>query len=378
MTVEFKLPDIGEGLHEAELIEWTVKPGDEVAEGQELASVTTDKVTVELPAPCAGTIAELCWEPGDVITVGEVLLRIETGDADAGKSEREDTPPPDASEAAPVAKPAHPAAKVRASPAVRREAKKRGIDLATVTPSGDGGQILLRDLDGAADDLDSDATSDVFKLSGPRRAAAERMELSSRTLATTALTFEVDAGAIRAQSDGVDDLSPLAIIAKCVAQTLEKHPKFNGTIAEEDRALEIGDGVHMGIAVASEDGLVVPVIRNSQTMDAAQISGAIAMLAKKARTGSLAVEDVQGSTFTLSSTGGLERARITGAAPVINYPNVATLWVSRITDQARVRAGQLEVGPVMACTLSFDHRFLHGAEGLAFINDLEMAFQNAL
>ncbi len=375
MKFEFRLPDVGEGLHEAELIEWTVKVGDRVAEGDEVASISTDKVNVELAAPYAGWITELCWKPGDIITVGEVLLRMEL--EGRAKEEKRQAPGTSAQsdDTAIASRPRRSAsAKIKASPKVRREAARRNIGLKDLTPSGNHGQILMRDLERTtAHQSEAETEEDWFRLRGARLAAAERLETSSRTLATSGMTFKAHADAILERA-GEAGVTPLAVIACCVAVALAANRRFNASVVEEEMALRLSRTIDLGIAVDTDQGLFVPVIRNFDDLDFPEAAKAIESAAEKARAGCLAAADLKGASFTLSSTGGLEKALIVGTAPVINYPNAAILWVSRITDQPCVLNGALELGPVMHCTLSFDHRFLHGADALKFINDLNSAF----
>lgn len=389
---EFKLPDVGEGLHEAELLEWDVSVGDIIADGDAVAQVSTDKVNVELTAPCGGVVAELSWSPGDVIQVGEILMCI-----DDGKGEQSATVAENAAAAETQATPAAAQAqrkKVKAGPTVRRYAAQKEVDLTLVEPSGAGGQIVQQDIDDylaqspvsrpvAEPAVDADGVTRM-KLSGPRLVAARKLEESSRTLATTTLSFDVVADALmveflkarkEAQQNSVK-LTPLAVIAKCVCRALQQHPNLNATIVEAERALDVHEAIHLGAAVDTSDGLVVPVIRDVGNKSVIEIARDLATIAERARSGSLAVADFRGSTFTVSSTGGLERATMTGTTPVINLPNVATLWVSRIMDRPRVIDGTLSAGPMMACSLSFDHRFLHGADGTAFINTLDKAFRD--
>lgn len=383
---EFKLPDIGEGLHEAELLEWDVAVGDTVAEGESIAQVSTDKVNVELPSPCAGVVTELPWNPGDIIAVGEVLARIDDGKEAAPGSEA-------VKEAGSAGEAATPSTRtgerqrVKATPAVRRYAAEKGVDLAAISPGGPGGAITKEDIDAHLDGGDAQEgaaeTSGLtrLKLSGPRLAAAKRLEESWRTLATSAMTFEVAADGLLAERErlsgdaGSVKVSPLAVIAGRVCAALKEHPNFNAVIDEGARALDVYHSIHLGIAVDGPEGLLVPVIRDAGDKSLAALARAIAASAEGARSGTLAVSDFQGSTFTISSTGSLEEATVTTTTPVINYPNVATLWVSRIRERPRVIDGQLGAGPMMNCTLAFDHRFLHGADATRFINTLseEMA-----
>jgi pyruvate/2-oxoglutarate dehydrogenase complex dihydrolipoamide acyltransferase (E2) component len=380
---EFRLPDIGEGLSEAELLEWLVKVGDPVKEGEEVALISTDKVNVDLPSPRSGIIAELPWEVGDVIPVGEVFMRI----ADTNekvvvpKSKSAESDPPPKTAAAP---PREAASRAKAAPALRRYAREQGVDLSLVTPSAEDGRLLRADIDAYLEKTSSgsEAVVEKFKLSGARLVAAKRLAESSRTLATTTQTFEVNADAIvtetrrlsDAQSNGNQKITPLPVIAKCVAETLAKHPKFNANIVEADNALEIHSAVNLGFAVDTDAGLMVPVVNDVNAKESLALAAEISDIARRARANELKLDDIRGSTFTLSSTGGLERATMVATTPVINLPNVAMLWVSRITDRPRVVSGKLEAGPVMACTLCFDHRFIDGAEGTAFINDLTDVF----
>ena len=361
---EFKLPDIGEGLAEAELLEWNVTVGDEVAEGDVVATVSTDKVNVELNAPCAGTIAGLGAEIGDVIAVGTVFLRIDDG---AGK----------------------PSAPVRAAPAVRRYAAEKGVDLAQISGSGPGGMVRRQDIDAhlataesAPTPTDNGEEAGVRreKLAGARLKAARNLARSAHTMATTTISWDSRADRLLEVLDelapeGVK-LTPLALIAKCVATALTQNPRLNANIDDDNDELVINDDVNLGVAVATDDGLVVPVLRHVNRADIDAVAAAIADLAGRGRSGALGVGDMRQSTFTLSSTGGFEKVCATSTTPVINYPNVAMLWTSRITERPWVKNGELKVAHVMSCTLAFDHRYLHGSDGFAFINDLDALFQD--
>lgn len=377
---EFKLPDIGEGLHEAELLEWDVAVGDTVAEGEPIAQVSTDKVNVELPSPCAGVITELPWKPGDVIPVGEVLARIDDGsDASATKNAEQA-----AGDERPAAQrpPREQHTRVRAAPAVRRYAAEQGVDLAEVAATGPGGAVTRVDIDNHTAPAGERSEKGVTRiaLSGPRLAAAKRLEESWRTLATTAMTFEVPADAILSECERLSEdagpvrMTPLAVIANSVCAALGEHPGFNAVIDEKARALDLCEDIHLGIAVDSPDGLLVPVIRRANAHNALELARLISDTAEGARAGNLPVSAFRGSTFTISSTGSLEAVDVTATTPVINFPNVATLWVSRIRDRPRVVDGKLGAGPLMHCTLAFDHRYLHGADATRFINTLGQRF----
>ena len=387
---EFKLPDIGEGLSEAELLEWTVKVGDRVTEGDEVAMISTDKVNVDLTSPATGVVTGLFGEPGDVINVGTLIMRIDDGSGTAAE--------PGARESASLEKDAgvpagavridvaQAAAPVKAAPVVRRYAAGLGVDIALLTGSGPGGQVLRGDIDtflAASPDVVEDSPEiERMTLSGPRLAAAQRLAQADSIQVTTTISFEVRADALLENlqelsgeaAENAARLTPTALVAKCLARALGKHPNFNATITENNNELLLHESVNLGLAVDTAEGLMVPVIRGLESMSVLNIAIEIERMAGLARSGALELDDVRDSTFTLSSTGGLESASITATTPIINYPNVATLWVSRISKRPRVVDGKLGAGPMMACSLSFDHRYLHGADGMAFINDLEKAF----
>jgi pyruvate/2-oxoglutarate dehydrogenase complex dihydrolipoamide acyltransferase (E2) component len=384
---EFRLPDIGEGLNEAELLQWLVKVGDHIAEGDDVASISTEKVNVDLPSPRSGVVAELPWEVGDVIPVGDVFMRI--SDTNEDSTESQSAPAKTTAVSNPADVPVREnTPRMIAAPALRRYAKEKDVDLALVTPSAPDGRLLRADIDAylqqqAGEAESGEAVTETFKLSGARLTAARRLSESSRTLATTTQTFEVYADAIIAETQRLSEkrskdsarISPLPVIAKCIAKTLSRHNKFNASIDESDAALRLHGQINLGFAVDTEAGLVVAVVKDVNDKDTLSLAAEISDIAQRARENSLKLEDIRGATFTLSSTGGLERATMVATTPVINLPNVAMLWVSRITDRPRVVAGKLEAGPVMACTLSFDHRFIDGAEGTAFINDLNDDFR---
>ena len=389
---EFKLPDIGEGLSEAELLEWIVQVGDRVREGDDVAMISTDKVNVDLTSPATGVVSELFGEPGDVINVGTLIMRIDDGSASQAESRpvsvstiaHEITAGAgDGNRASPAGAP------VRAAPIVRRYAAEKEVDITQVAGTGPGGQVLRGDIDAfvtAAQGVpDEPAPGRRLKLSGPRLAAAQRLAQAHRTQVTTTVSFEVRADALLASleqlSAGAQDdsirLTPTALVAQCLAAALGKHPHFNAIIREQDQELLMPESVNLGLAVDTEEGLMVPVIRGLDQMSAFEIATEIDRMAGLARNGVLALDDVKDSSFTLSSTGSLERATITATTPIINYPNVATLWVSRINDRPRVVDGALCAGPMMACSLSFDHRFLHGADAMTFINDLSKELESS-
>ena len=375
---EFKLPDVGEGIHEAELLEWRVAPGDRVKEGDEIAVINTDKITVELPSPRTGVITAIHGDVGDVIEVGTVLVEIASEDSAQGTMDA----PATATALAPPQKPAGRtsarAAKdiVVAAPAVRRLAKERGVDLTALLGSGQDGRILPADVEAAASTMTAEAPAAEassmprrLPLTGARAVAARHLTASLNTAATTTTSFEAMGDGL-AQAMAQHGISPLPLIAKCLCAALCRHTRFNATIDQADGALLPHDGVDLGIAMAAKDGLVVPVFRGLDKSSPEAAATAIDAMAARARAGDLQTNDLQGGSFTLSSTGGLEQATIISTRPIINPPQTAILWVSRIVARPRIRAGVLEAGPMLALSLSFDHRYIDGAEATYFINDL--------
>lgn len=410
---ELSLPDVGEGISEGELVEWRVEIGDVIEEGQIVAEVVTDKITFELPAAASGTVTRLCAAPGDVVGVGQVVLVLDgeengdggtNGGAEDTQSEHtrsDDTPSDDDPSQVPhpgrtdegsadtgttdgedlggVDPLASALGRVIAAPSTRRYAAEQDIDLTRVQGSGPGGRILRADVDQVVGSADQE-TSGVRRvpIHGVRSSSFDHMARSARTAATSTTTFEVHGDGLvelvaqlRPEAQARDvRVTPVVIVAACLATALGRHQRFNATIDEDRRELVVSEQVNLGIAVATDDGLVVPVVPDVGQRRLFDIAADLTSKARRARQGKLTHQDVRGGTFTLSSTGGIETATILSTAPVLNLPQVATLWVSRISDRPRVTDGSLEAGPVLIASLSFDHRVVDGAEVTAFINDL--------
>ncbi len=389
MATEFKLPDIGEGISEAALIEWHVEVGDEVSEGQAVADISTDKVDVELPAPVSGTVLERRCAPGEVIAVGTVMLVIAApGDAvDASEAPESPAPPARAAEPAPAKRsaPAPAAAKadkgagrVIASPLARRVAAEHDVDVERLVGTGPGGRIRREDVERAI--APSAAEHDEVRrepLDRVRAVMAQRMAESASATATSTTTFAVDATRLRElldrlRPDAADlglKLTPLAIIAACTVAALRRHERFNATVDEPSGDLLLHRAVNLGVAAATDRGLVVPVVRGADRLPLFTLAQRLRDLAERAREGRLQPSDVHGGSFTVSSTGALERASILSTQPIINLPQTATLWCSRIELRPWVVDEQLVPCPLLTCSLSFDHRYLDGAEATAFINE---------
>lgn len=377
MTFDFKLPDIGEGISEAIIVEWLVGIGDAVEEGTDVAVVSTDKADVELASPRRGTVSELLWKPGQLVKVGQDIMRLNVdGSADASleatDTAEEPTAAPKAAAApAPAAGPA-----VIAAPATRKLAAEMGIDLATITGSGPNDEIRAGDLtppDPAKAPAVGQGTT-VMPLSNVYQAMATRMRASICTHAHATLDFRIDATAllqaqkqIAAGSDGVK-VSMTAVLAKCTAAALKSAPRLNATLGSDGTSVVLHDAVNLGVALASEKGLFVPVVRDVAGRSGMAIATDLQNITERGRVGNLSPDMLKGGTFTLSNTGSLEQGHLTGTTPIINTPQVAILWVSRIRDDIWVDDGQAVVRPTLRATLAIDHACADGADAMAFIN----------
>ena len=347
---DFRLPDLGEGVTEGEVVEWRVRPGDPVARDQVVCVVATDKATVELPSPIAGVVAEVVAREGTPVAVGEVLLRIAAPDA---------SPALPRSAAAPAATIATetPPPRVLALPAVRRAARERGMDLATVRGSGPRGRVRITDL-GPAGRREA--------LRGTRRVMAERMAEAHRHVPQVTVALDCDMEGVERLGIGSaeDRPTPLGLVCLAARAEVERLPIFNASFDEEAMALVHHPDLHLGIAVQTPDGLKVATLRSAGRLPAQDLLGEIRRLVAGARAGTLAPAELTGSTFTVSSGG-----RLGGllATPLVNWPNVATLGLHEIQDRPVVRAGQVVAGRCAVLTLSFDHRVIDGMTASDFL-----------
>lgn len=373
-----RMPDLGEGIAEVELVQWRVKPGELVAEDQILCDVMTDKAAVEIPSSVAGRVVELGGEIGQMMAVGSVLIRIEGEAAAAAPAQAAVAPPkPAPAPAAPMPPPrAAPAARALASPAVRMRARALDVDLARLQGSGPDGRILHADLDALRPDgvragVASDGTREV-KLIGLRRVIAQKMQESKRHIPHFTYVEEVDVTELVALRDELNrqygavrgELSPLAFIVRAVVRAVAGFPQVNARFDDEAGVLTLHEAVHLGVATQTEAGLMVPVLRQAQTLDLWACSAAIARLAASARAGKALREDLSGSTLTVTSLGKLGGIAST---PVINRPEVAIVGINRIVARPVVHDGTVQVRQMMNLSSSFDHRVVDGAVAAAYI-----------
>jgi 2-oxoisovalerate dehydrogenase E2 component (dihydrolipoyl transacylase) len=423
---EFKLPDIGEGIAEAEIVAWHVKVGDAVAEDQQLADMMTDKATVEMESPVAGTVLEVAGEVGDMIPIGSVLVVIETqGEAAAPAEEpiadgmaqvpealdevvpttdvtaeerratgerRQDDVPVEADRregewrAQPEPKEERHA--VQASPAVRQRARDLGIDLGAVKYAGD--RVRHADLDayllyhggGAARSPAPQRPDETVKVVGLRRKIAENMQEAKRRIPHFTLVEEYDVTALEQtrammnQDRGANPkLTMLPFLIVAMAKTLADYPQINATYDDEAQVITRSGAVHMGMATQTANGLMVPVIRDAGRRDVWDIAGEILRLAEAARTGKASRDELSGSTITISSLGPMGGIAST---PVINRPEVAIVAVNKLREMPVVIDGELEIRKLMNLSLSCDHRVVDGWDAALFMRDLKTLVESPL
>ncbi|WP_176590428.1 dihydrolipoamide acetyltransferase family protein [Sphingobium sp. EM0848] len=401
----FRLPDIGEGIAEAEIVGWHVKVGDRVEEDQPIADMMTDKATVEMESPVAGTVVRLAGEPGQQIAIGSMLVEIETeGEEEAPVAaaavEKAEAPAPVvpvAVEAGPersepvavvedkpaVAAPSSASSPVKvevlASPAVRARAKELGIDLAQVKPSGD--HIRHSDLDafllyGAGQGYrpagrSAKRADQEVKVIGLRRRIAENMAASKRAIPHFSYVEEIDVTALEETREQLNanrgdrpklTMLPLLIVAICRA--LPDFPMLNARYDDEAGVVTRYGAVHMGIATQTDAGLMVPVIRDAQDRNVWQLAAEIRRLADAARTGKAKSEELSGSTLTLTSLGPLGGVATT---PVINRPEVAIIGPNRIIERPVFRGKEVVPAKLMNLSISCDHRVVDGWDAASFV-----------
>jgi 2-oxoisovalerate dehydrogenase E2 component (dihydrolipoyl transacylase) len=386
----FKMPDLGEGTVDAEIVVWHAKPGDVVAEDQLIVEVMTDKAAVEVPAPVSGRIVSVTGAPGDKVAVGSPLVVFELSDVAAPKPAA--TAVPAASAAAPVpavsAAPALPAqsaarqGRVMTSPANRRRASEAGIDLATVTGSGPGGRIVRSDLEAAASPAAQkpalrEALPDTVetKVIGVRRLIAERMSETKRSIPHFAYVEEVDVTELEALRTHLNQsraesgsLSYLPLVVMALTRVLESFPQCNAWYDAARGVLVRHRAVHVGIATQTPDGLKVPVLRNAESRSLWDAAAEIRRLAERARSNKASREELTGSTITVTSLGKLGGIAST---PIINAPEVAIIGLNRAVERAVVREGAVVVRRIMNLSSSFDHRFVDGYDAAAMIQALK-------
>ena len=354
MAYEFKLPDLGEGLTEGEIARWLVAEGQQVAEDEPLVEIQTDKTTVEIPSPAAGTVLRILVAEGEVAPVGAVLVVI----GGQGENAAPAAPSPAQESVAPPtgASPSRAAdGNVRATPLVRRIAQELGVDLAAVTGRGPGGRVTEDDVRAAAA---GPAEGRRVPLRGVRRRIVEHLATAHREIPAVTFVEECDFTDV-----DLARLVPLTLRASALA--LKEFPELNARL-EGDQIVYL-DRYDLGLAVQTDQGLVVPVVRNCDSASLDQLAEEAQRLADAARAGTLAPEELRGSTFTVTSAGKLGGLFVT---PLINHPEVAILGVHRIGERPVVREGEVVVRRIGHVSVTFDHRVVDGARAAAFCLDV--------
>ncbi len=370
---EFRLPDIGEGLAEAEVARWLVAVGDRVSEDQPVVEMMTDKASVELPSPGAGVIVERLVAEGDVVKTGAVLYVLDT-EAQIGGSSHESHPSGPTDTSAAEAPAPHEATGVLAPPSVRKLAREMGIDLAAVKGTGPGGRISADDLKRHASSPPSARAAVSGKripLRGVQKRMAETMALSASTIPHVTGFHQLDAGTfaelaarLRREAEGRGMRFPFdTLLVRAAAIALRRHPIFNSSLDEGRGEIVMHDEVNVGVATATPGGLIVPVVRNADDLDLSALAAAVDRVTSAAREGKASVADLQGGTFTISNTGAWRGGLGTS---LIRPPEVAIAAFGRIEEHAVVREGNVVARPVMPMSITFDHRIIDGEEGLKF------------
>lgn len=350
----FVLPDLGEGLQDAEIVAWHVAEGDHVVADQPLVSVETDKAVVEVPSPRSGRIARLLAAPQTRLAIGAPLVAFSAdGERDTGTVVGE----------LPTTASAQPAARPRATPAVRALAAGRGIDLAAIAGSGPEGEITRADVESA-----SAVRTGVESLSGIRRAMALRMQEAGRAVVPATLTDEADVGTWPAETKVTARLVT-ALIAACRAE-----PALNAAYDGTAMIRRLNTDIHVGVAVDTDDGLIVPVLRNAQSLDLAAISDELTRLTMEARTRRIAPEALRGATISVSNFGALGGLF---ATLVVVPPQVAILGAGRIHRRVVSLDGKFIAMRVLPLSLTFDHRVVSGGEAARFLAAAKATLETA-
>lgn len=440
MAFEFKLPDIGEGIHEGEIVKWFIGEGDEIKEDDVLAEVQNDKAVVEIPSPVDGTIKKLHVEEGTVTTVGETIVTIDDGSEDSGeeepekeekedkeedkkeekkessdkKEEKEEETKEESSEEETDDKDSgeeKSGGRVIAMPSVRKFARDNDVDITEVSGSGKNGRVLKEDVEafmnGDQTSADSEEEAEASeaqeeqaegkpekqaapegdfpetreKMSGMRKAIAKAMVNSKQTSPHVTHLDEIEVQALwdhRKKFKGVAEeqgvkLTFLPYVVKALVSMLKKYPEFNTSIDNETFEVIQKHYYNVGIAADTERGLVVPVVKHADKKSMFEISDEINNLAVKARDGKLSGEEMKGGSMTISNLGSAGGQWFT---PVINQPEVAILGIGRIEQKAIVRDGEIVAAPVLALSLSYDHRQIDGMTAQNALNHVKRLLNN--
>jgi 2-oxoisovalerate dehydrogenase E2 component (dihydrolipoyl transacylase) len=402
----FKLPDVGEGIVEAEIVEWYIKPGDTVEVDQAIVDVMTEKAAVEITSPVSGTVVSVAGEAGEQVAVGTELIRFEvSGDVSPPENDAADTARATASDAKVAESKAKPVEETRetpatarsaseyrivtdkplASPATRRRARESGADLQQVSGSGHAGRILATDLEnflrsrGSTEGVQGvapDPASVEIPLRGLRRQIAKRMAQSKRSIPHFTYVEEVDVTELEALRQHLNQeyggtrgkLSYLPFLMLALCRVLHKFPQCNSTFDEENELITQHGAIHVGIATQTDSGLKVPVVRHAESRALWNASTEMKRVSQAARDSSAKLEELKDSTITITSLGA--KGGIV-STPLINAPEVAIVGVNKSVERVVVLNGEMTVRRMMNLSSSFDHRIVDGYDAAAMIQNLK-------
>ncbi len=417
MAFEFKLPDIGEGIHEGEILKWFVKEGEHIEEDDPLCEVQNDKAVVEIPSPVEGEVLEIHVQEGEVAIVGDPLIKIDAEGHETDEEEAQPTEEPEVkaeeetkTEAKTTDADDQPTGqatttdsskRVIAMPSVRKYAREQEVNIQEVSGSGKNGRVLKEDVDAFASGDQKVASEDTGtvetttteeeksapviqgeypesreKMSGIRKVIANAMVNSKTKAPHVTLMDEVDVSAlvehrkrfkeVAAEQD--IKLTYLPYVVKALISASKKHPMLNAMLDDETDEIVHKHYYNIGIAADTERGLVVPVVKDADRKSIFEISAEINELAEKARDGKLTAEEMKGASNTISNIGSAGGQWFT---PVLNYPEAAILGIGRIADKPIARNGEVVIAPVLALSLSFDHRIIDGVVGQEALNQIK-------
>lgn len=427
MAFEFRLPDIGEGIHEGEIVKWFVKAGDTIEEDDVLAEVQNDKSVVEIPSPVSGTVEEVLVDEGTVAVVGDIIVKIDAPDAEemqfkgnhSDDSSSEEPKEEAAKEESASSQESQPAAStqdaevdenrtIKAMPSVRKYARDNGVNIKAVAGSGKNGRITKEDIDahlngGATQTASNESAASTSeettttsatqsvpegdfpetteKIPAMRKAIAKAMVNSKHTAPHVTLMDEIDIQQLwdhrkkfkEIAAEQGTKLTFLPYVVKALVSALKKYPALNTSFNEEAGEIVHKHYWNIGIAADTDRGLLVPVVKHADRKSIFQISDEINELAVKARDGKLTSDEMKGATCTISNIGSAGGQWFT---PVINHPEVAILGIGRIAQKPIVKDGEIVAAPVLALSLSFDHRQIDGATGQNAMNHIKRLLNN--
>jgi pyruvate dehydrogenase E2 component (dihydrolipoamide acetyltransferase) len=420
LSFEFKLPDIGEGIHEGEIVKWFVKAGDEIQEDDVLCEVQNDKSVVEIPSPVSGKVEEVMVEEGTVSVVGDTIVKIDAPDAEGiqfkghdddeepKQEEKAEETKEESAQESEKSEEVDDSKRVIAMPSVRKFARDNDVNIKAVSGSGKNGRILKEDVEaylnggstseqGTTEEAQSASTEDTAtqtaqvpegaypetreKIPAMRKAIAKAMVNSKQTAPHVTLMDEIDVQELwdhrkkfkEVAAEQGTKLTFLPYVVKALVSALKKYPALNTEFDEENGEIVHKHYYNIGIAADTDRGLLVPVVKNADHKSMFQISDEINELAVKARDGKLQANEMKGATCTISNIGSAGGQWFT---PVINHPEVAILGIGRIAQKPIVKDGEIVAAPVLSLSLSFDHRQIDGATGQNAMNHIKRLLNN--